>query len=96
MTSETTYCVAFFVLLMALFAMRVYFMVKVKHSGGRIMPDEKAVAREGGRGVFIFRVVVFFALMVFLVMYFLGALCLNHARGGVPVNYFIENHLQIT
>lgn len=73
MTTETIYRIAFFVLLMALFVMRVYFMLKVKHSGGRIMPDKKAVAREGGRGIFIFRMVVFFALMAFLVMYLAGA-----------------------
>ena len=84
MTSETIYRVAFFVLLMALFAMRVYFMVKVKRSGGRIMPDEKAVAREGGRGVFIFRVVVFFALIVFLVMYFLGAMWIDAFSFSLP------------
>jgi protein-S-isoprenylcysteine O-methyltransferase Ste14 len=73
MTSETVYRIAFFVLLFALLAMRIYFMIKVRRSGGRIMPDEKAVAREGGRGVFIARVVAFFALMAFLVMYILGA-----------------------
>jgi protein-S-isoprenylcysteine O-methyltransferase Ste14 len=53
--------------------MRVYFMVRVRRSGGRIMPDGQAVAREGGRGVLVIRVIGFFALMIFLVMYFLGA-----------------------
>ncbi len=73
MTSEPVYRLAFFVLLFALLAMRVYFMVKVRRSGGRIMPDEQAVQREGGQGVLIFRMVAFFALMAFLVMYLLGA-----------------------
>ena len=73
MTSETIYRNAFFVLLCALLAMRVYFMVKVRRSGGRIMPDQQAVAREGGRSVFILRIVLFLALIGFLVMYFAGS-----------------------
>jgi protein-S-isoprenylcysteine O-methyltransferase Ste14 len=56
----------------ALLAMRFYFMLKVRRSGGRIMPDKQAVAREGGTGAIIFRIAIFFALIVFLVMYFLG------------------------
>jgi protein-S-isoprenylcysteine O-methyltransferase Ste14 len=73
MTSESIYRLAFLVLLMALLAMRVYFMVRVRRSGGRIMPDEQAVQREGGRGVLIIRVVMFFALIAFLVEYLIGA-----------------------
>ena len=57
--------------------MRVYFMVKVRQSGGRIMPDKQAVAREGGLVFFIFRVVVFFGLMAFLVMYSFGAVWID-------------------
>lgn len=84
MTSETVYRIAFSLLLMVLFTMRVFFMVKVKHSGERIMPDEKAVVHEGGRGVFIFRVMVFFALIVFLVMYFLGAKWIDAFSFSLP------------
>ena len=73
MGTEAVYRVAFLILFILLFAMRVYFMVKVHRSGGRLMPDERAVAREGGRGVFFIRMIGFFALMTFLVMYFLGA-----------------------
>jgi protein-S-isoprenylcysteine O-methyltransferase Ste14 len=72
MTTETTFRWAFLILLAALFAMRVYFMIKVRREGERLMPDDQAVAREGGRGVFIIRVVVFVLLMVFLVMYIIG------------------------
>lgn len=36
------------------------------------MPDQKAVEREGGRGVLIVRMVAFFLLLAFLVMYLLG------------------------
>ena len=73
MTSETVYRAAFLILLLALLAMRVYFMIKVRRSGGRIMPDEQAAEREGGRGVLIIRGVMFFALIAFLVEYLLGA-----------------------
>ena len=73
MTTETVYRVAFFILFIILLAMRVYFIIKVRRSDGRIMPDEDAVKREGGRGVLVVRVFAFVALMTFLVMYFLGA-----------------------
>ena len=65
--------IAFFVLFLMLLVMRIYFMIKVRRSGGRIMPDENAIKREGGRGYFILRVMIFFALIAFLVMYFAGA-----------------------
>jgi len=72
MTTETIYRIAFFILFMMLIAMRVYFMVRVRRSGGRILPDEGAIEREGGRGILIIRGAAFFALMTFLAMYFLG------------------------
>lgn len=72
MTTETIFRIAFLVLLAALFAMRGYFMIKVRRAGERLMPDDQAVRREGGRGVFIIRVVVFVLLIVFLVMYIIG------------------------
>jgi protein-S-isoprenylcysteine O-methyltransferase Ste14 len=73
MTTESTFRLAFGILLAALLAMRIYFMVKVRRAGGRLMPDKQAVAREGGRGVFVVRVIAFFMLMTFLVMYLIGA-----------------------
>jgi protein-S-isoprenylcysteine O-methyltransferase Ste14 len=73
MIEDTVYRIAFLALLIALLCMRVYFMVKVRRSGERILPDHQAVAREGGRGVFILRIVLFVALLAFLVMYFTGA-----------------------
>jgi protein-S-isoprenylcysteine O-methyltransferase Ste14 len=84
MSSELAYRLAFFILLLALLAMRVYFMVKVRRSGGRLMPDEKAVQREGGRGVFIARVVVFLALIAFLVMYMVGMKCVDACLFSLP------------
>lgn len=50
MESESVYHIAFLVLFLMLLAMRIYFMVKVRRSGGRIMPDEGAIKREGGCG----------------------------------------------
>jgi protein-S-isoprenylcysteine O-methyltransferase Ste14 len=72
MTSELAFRIAFFVLLLALLAMRVYFAVKMHRVGGRITPDQKAVQREGGWVTFIIRLLLFFALMAFLVMYLAG------------------------
>jgi protein-S-isoprenylcysteine O-methyltransferase Ste14 len=72
MSTETSFRIAFLILFVILITMRFYFMIKVRRSGGRIMPDDGAIKREGGRGVFIFRVIIFFALILFLVMYFLG------------------------
>jgi hypothetical protein len=72
MTTESTFRWAFLILLAGLFAMRIYFMIKVRRSGGRLMPDKEPVKREGGRGFFIFRVAEFFALMAFLGMYIAG------------------------
>jgi hypothetical protein len=48
MTNEAVYRMAFLVLFMLLLAMRIYFMIRVRRAGGRIMPDEGAVQREGG------------------------------------------------
>jgi protein-S-isoprenylcysteine O-methyltransferase Ste14 len=73
MTTETVFRWVFLVLLLMLIAMRVYFMIRVRRSGGRIMPDEGAIQREGGGGFFLLRVAAFVALMIFLLMYFLGA-----------------------
>ena len=39
MESETPYRLAFLALLVALFAMRVYFMLKVRRAGERLLPD---------------------------------------------------------
>jgi protein-S-isoprenylcysteine O-methyltransferase Ste14 len=72
MTTETTYRIAFLILLVLLIAMRIYFMIKVRRSGGRLMPNKEAVKREGGRGFFIFRVAAFFFLVTFLGMYIAG------------------------
>ena len=84
MASETVYRLAFFILFILLFAMRVYFMIKIRRSGERILPSDNAIEREGGRGYFIFRVVIFFALIAFLVMYFAGVKWINAFLFALP------------
>ena len=84
MTSETTYRLAFLVLLLALLAMRVAFMIKVRRSGERLLPDKGAVQREGGRGILILRVVLFFALLAFLGMYLAGMAWMDTFQFPLP------------
>ncbi len=84
MTTETVFRFAFFMLFMLLLGMRVYFMIKVRRAGGRLMPDEGAVQREGGRVVLIVRAVAFFALMAFLIMYIAGMKWIDAFRFPLP------------
>jgi protein-S-isoprenylcysteine O-methyltransferase Ste14 len=85
MMTETAFRIAFLILLLALLTMRFYFMIKVRRSGGRLTPDRQAVEREGGQGVLIVRVVAFFALIAFLLMYFLGAAWIDMFSFSLPV-----------
>ncbi len=62
--------ILFLVLLVGVLAMRVYFMIRVRQAGERLMPDREAVRREG-QGVFAARVVLFVLLIAFLVLYLL-------------------------
>jgi hypothetical protein len=55
--------------LAGLFTMRVYFMIKVRRSGGRIMPDKQVVKQDGKRGFLVLFMATFFALLVFLGVY---------------------------
>jgi len=73
MTTEATFRLGFLILLLALLVMRVFFMLRVRLSGNRLLPDQKAIAREGGWAVLLVRVVGFFLLLAFLVMYFTQA-----------------------
>jgi protein-S-isoprenylcysteine O-methyltransferase Ste14 len=84
MTSETSFRVAFIILLVILLVMRAFFMVKLKLSGGRLMPDKKAAAREGGRGFLLFRMVLFIALLVFLGMFIAGMVWIDIFRFLLP------------
>ncbi|OGN92888.1 MAG: hypothetical protein A2Z71_00015 [Chloroflexi bacterium RBG_13_50_21] len=68
MTSESIFRAVFWVLFAGVIVMRIYFMLKVRRTGERIMPDHEAVDREG-RGMFAVRVVLFFILLGWLVLY---------------------------
>jgi protein-S-isoprenylcysteine O-methyltransferase Ste14 len=84
MAIETTYRLAFFVLLGLLLIMRVFFMIRVRLAGERILPNQKAVEHEGGLGAIALRALFFFALLAFLVMYFLGAEWINKLNFRLP------------
>ena len=68
MTTESIFRVAFWVLFGGVLAMRIAFGIRVRRAGERVMPDQEAVEREG-RVMFAFRVVLFFALIAWLVLY---------------------------
>ncbi len=65
---ESTFRIAFWVLLGGVLLMRAYFALRVRQAGERLLPDRAAVEREG-QAAFAFRVVAFFLLIGFLVLY---------------------------
>ena len=68
MTTESIFRVAFWVLFAGVFVMRIYFALRVRRAGERVMPDREAVEREG-RGMFAVRVVMFLLLLGWLALY---------------------------
>ncbi len=68
MVTETLARILFLVLLGAVLVMRGFFMIQVRKAGERVMPDRTAIRREG-RIIFAARVVSFFLLMAFLMLY---------------------------
>src|SRR5512136_2718412 len=68
MTAESIFRVAFWVLFAGVFIMRIYFALRVRRAGERVMPDRETVKREG-RGMFAIRVVMFFLLLGWLTLY---------------------------
>ncbi len=62
--------ILFLILFGGVLAMRVYFMIRVRQAGERLMPDREAVRREG-RGIFAARVGLFLMLIAFLGLYLL-------------------------
>ncbi len=68
MGNEGALHIAFWILLGLVLLMRVYFGVQVVRAGERVMPDRAAVEREG-RGAFLVRLIAFFMLVGWLVMY---------------------------
>ncbi len=72
MESEQAFRIAFWVLFGGVLVMRVYFSLRVRQAGERLMPDREAIKHEG-RGMFAARVVAFFLLIALLVLYALNS-----------------------
>jgi protein-S-isoprenylcysteine O-methyltransferase Ste14 len=68
MTTETIFRIAFWILFAGVLVMRVFFSLKVRRSGERVMPDKQAIQQEG-KGMFAVRVILFFIMIGWLVMY---------------------------
>lgn len=68
MTTESIFHIAFWVLFVGVFIMRIYFALRVRHAGERVIPDRQAIEREG-RGMFAVRVLMFFLLLAWLALY---------------------------
>jgi len=68
MAPESLFRILFWVLLGLVLLMRAYFSVRVRRAGERLLPDREAVRREG-RGTFVARVMLFFFLIAWLVLY---------------------------
>jgi protein-S-isoprenylcysteine O-methyltransferase Ste14 len=68
MTTESIFRAAFWVLLGGILVMRLYFALRVRRAGERVMPDREAIEREG-RAMFAVRAVMFFLLIAWLMLY---------------------------
>ncbi len=68
MTTESVFRVAFWILFAGVLVMRMYFALQVRRAGERVMPDRQAIEREG-RAMFAVRVLMFFILLAWLVLY---------------------------
>jgi protein-S-isoprenylcysteine O-methyltransferase Ste14 len=68
MTPESTFRIAFWILLVGVIVMRIYFALQVRRAGERVMPDSKAIEREG-LGMFAVRAALFFLLLGWLILY---------------------------
>jgi len=68
MTTESIFHIAFWVLFAGVLVMRIYFALRVRRAGERVMPDRQAVEHEG-RAMFAVRVLMFFLLLGLLALY---------------------------
>jgi protein-S-isoprenylcysteine O-methyltransferase Ste14 len=68
MSIESIFHAAFWVLFAGVFLMRIYFALRVRQAGERVMPDRKAVEREGS-GMFAGRVILFLFMLGWLALY---------------------------
>ena len=68
MDGEQIFRIAFWLLFGALLVMRSYFSFIVRRAGERLMPDKKAIKREGW-GMFVARIIAFLILIGLLALY---------------------------
>ncbi|MBA4385180.1 MAG: hypothetical protein C0410_10635 [Anaerolinea sp.] len=68
MTAESIFRTVFWILFAGVFAMRIYFSIKVRQAGERVLPDREAIKREG-RSMFAVRVVLGLILFGWLALY---------------------------
>ncbi len=71
MTPESTFHILFWVLFGGVLLMRFYFLFQIRAAGERVMPDQKAVEREG-KGLFAFRLASWFLMIAILISYALN------------------------
>lgn len=68
MGNEIIFRITFFILLGAMLVVRIYFNLRIRQQGERVMPDREAIRHEGVV-MFATRVVLFFVLIAILVLY---------------------------
>jgi protein-S-isoprenylcysteine O-methyltransferase Ste14 len=68
MTTAFVFRILFWILFAGVLVMRIYFTIKVRLAGERVMPNHEAVEREG-RGSFAVRVILGFILFGWLILY---------------------------
>ena len=83
MTTETIFRIAFWVLFGGVLAMRLYFSLRVRKAGERVMPGREAVEQEG-RAMFAVRVVLFFILIAWLVLYAINPPWMGGLSAPIP------------
>ena len=64
--------------------MRIYFELRVLHAGERLMPDRHAIEREG-RGMFVIRVLGFFLMIAWLVLYAINPIWIGLLTFPLPI-----------
>jgi protein-S-isoprenylcysteine O-methyltransferase Ste14 len=83
MSTESLFCIAFWVLFVGLIVMQVYFASRVRRAGERVAADRKAIEREGW-GYAVVRAVGSFSLIAFLVPYGINSLWLGVLSASFP------------
>jgi protein-S-isoprenylcysteine O-methyltransferase Ste14 len=67
MNSERTFRLAFWALVGLTILMRIWFAIRVRRAGERLLPDKAAIRREGWR-IYAFRLFVFLLLIALIIL----------------------------